>query len=73
LEVASLGPGSCFGEMAIFDGAPRSATARVARQAELLTLSGAALARAGRAHPALYETLLRVLSRRLREATDRLR
>ncbi|MBX3230976.1 MAG: Crp/Fnr family transcriptional regulator [Labilithrix sp.] len=68
-----LGPSMCFGEMALFEGMPRSATARALTPCRVLTLSGAAIARVGRAEPQIYEAFLRVLSKKLRDASQVLR
>jgi CRP/FNR family transcriptional regulator len=37
--LTTLGPGDFFGDMAIFEGAPRSATAVTTEEAELLVLA----------------------------------
>ncbi len=71
VTLATLRPPSCFGEMAIFDGAPRSASAVAATACRLLSLEGDAIRRAGRRDPSLYEALLRVMTQRLREAGAR--
>lgn len=72
-----LGPEDIFGEMAIVDGLPRSATARVAEDAELISLkkqdfeklckqeSGLALQ--------LIMNIVKVFSKRIREANDEYR
>lgn len=69
VALASLGPSSVFGEMAIFERAPRSATARAAAATRLLSLSRRDMARIGRENPDVYEAFLRVLSGRLRAAS----
>lgn len=69
--LAVLGPGDVFGELSLFDEAPRSADATVIEEAELLSLDDAALTEAVRAHPELAVSLLAVLSRRLRRANER--
>lgn len=69
--LAVLGPGDVFGELSLFDDAPRSADATVIEEAELLSLDDAALTEAARHHPDLALSLLRVLARRLRRANER--
>jgi CRP-like cAMP-binding protein len=63
-----LGTGSFFGEMALLDGAPRSAG--VVADGELLTLTigRSSFRKLLLAEPALMEALLRTLAARLREA-----
>lgn len=68
-----LGPSTCFGEMALFEGMPRSATAKALTECRVLTLSGDAIARVGRAEPQIYEAFLRVLSNKLRTTSAALR
>ena len=73
--IALLGPGSCFGEMALLDGEPRSATATAARASELLRVGRASLEGLSRRHPESREKFLRegvrVVSSRLRSANER--
>lgn len=69
--LAVLGPGDVFGELSLFDDAPRSADATAIEKVELLSLDNQALTEAVRAHPELATSLLRVLSRRLRLANER--
>lgn len=70
--IASFGPGFAFGEMAILDRAPRSAsvTAKTALECDLLKLED--FARLGETHPHIQIVLLRnlatALSGRLRKA-----
>lgn len=65
--LADLGPGSFFGEMALLLGERRSATVRVAIDAELWVLHKADLDALLRDHPSLGLTISRELSRRLQE------
>ena len=73
--IALHGPGSCFGEMAILDGEPRSATAVAARPTELLRVGRDELEAMFRRHPAAREEFLRegvgLVSSRLRSANER--
>lgn len=68
VELAVLGPGASFGEMALFDGHPRSATARALGpgRVRVLSVDRHVVSRLGRENPEIYEALLRALSERLR-------
>lgn len=72
-----LGPEDIFGEMAIVDGLPRSATARVAEEAELISLKKQDFEKLSAENPALALKLLgkisTVFSGRVREANDEYR
>lgn len=76
VEVASLGPGRAFGEMAVLDGEHRSATCRAAEDSILLTLSKEALDKMLEEHPRIGARVIRAiavsLSRRLRMAVGKL-
>jgi signal transduction histidine kinase len=73
--IALLGPGDSFGEMALLDGGPRSASAIASRRAKLLRVSRGGLDWLSRRHPGSREKFLRegvkVISRRLRSANER--
>ncbi|HSB19915.1 MAG TPA: Crp/Fnr family transcriptional regulator [Anaeromyxobacteraceae bacterium] len=73
LALASLGPGDFFGEMALLEGQPRSATAVVAEAARILELDEQAFADLLRGNGEVGLKLLRKLSARLRDATRRIR
>lgn len=68
--LAVLGEGDVFGELALFDEAPRSADAIANEAAELLCLDERDVHRAIADHPELAASLLRILGRRLRLAND---
>lgn len=72
-----LGPEDIFGEMAVIDGLPRSATARVAEDAELISLSKKSLETLCQDDPALalkiVRNIVRVFSKRVREANEEYR
>jgi len=72
-----LGPEDFFGEMAVIDGLPRSATARVAEDAELISLKKPDFEKLCQEDAALALKLLtniaKVFSRRVREANDEYR
>lgn len=72
-----LGPEDVFGEMAVIDGLPRSATARVAENAELISLKKKALESLCSADAALalklVSNIVRVFSKRVRESSEEYR
>lgn len=69
-----LGPEDIFGEMAVVDGLPRSATARVAEDAILISLKKKEYESLGASDPALAlklaNNIMRVFSKRVREVND---
>ena len=68
--VSLLGPGEYFGEMAIMDGQPRSATATAMSRTETIYLAREGFLRFLDQHPAAMKKIIVVLSQRLRAATD---
>jgi CRP-like cAMP-binding protein len=70
--LAEAGPGDFFGEIALFEGTARSATAITRSRARLLSLERADLMRIIEEMPGIAISLLQSLSRRVRELTDRL-
>lgn len=70
-----MGPGTVFGELAFFDGGPRSATLWADDAVDLLHLPLAAFERLAAWHPRIARELLldlgRVLSQRLRRAESK--
>ena len=64
--VAGVGPGGTFGEMALVDQSPRSATAVAQTECELLSIDRAALMAAIKAQPAFAVAMLRAHAERLR-------
>jgi CRP-like cAMP-binding protein len=72
-----LGPEDIFGEMAIIDGLPRSATARVAEDAELISLKKKDFESLCQQAPELalkmVMNIVGVFSKRVREANDEYR
>jgi CRP-like cAMP-binding protein len=66
-----LGPGAYFGDMAVFDGAPRSATIVAATPVRVLVIGGDRLRELVRDMPELAFDLLRVLVERVRNAEAR--
>ena len=72
-KLNEIGAGQCFGEMALLDGMPRVATVRALEDTECLVLSRWDFVAEMRTNPDIAVGMLPVLSRRLREADDRLR
>ena len=73
LMLQRVDPGGYFGEMALLDDQPRSATAVVSRDAELLTLSRKDLLAQLHDHPETVLSLLLTLSLRVRAADEKIR
>lgn len=65
--VAELGPGAYFGEMALIDGAPRSATVVATRETVCLVVPRRPFAKLLKEEPAISFALLRTLAARVRE------
>jgi small-conductance mechanosensitive channel/CRP-like cAMP-binding protein len=63
-EVATLGPGKFFGEMALMTGEPRTADVVAKVDSELLVVSHGAFHATLAAHPELAETVSRVIAER---------
>ena len=72
-----LGPEDIFGEMAVIDGLPRSATARVAEDAELISLKKKDLEKLCKEDASLalklVSNIVKVFSKRVREANEEYR
>ncbi|MDB5048869.1 MAG: transcriptional regulator, Crp/Fnr family [Fibrobacteres bacterium] len=66
--LASLKEGDFFGEMALLDGEPRSATVRAVEESRLLTIRREDFMSAMKKQPDLALTLLGEMSRRLRKS-----
>ncbi len=68
--------GDCFGEVALLDFGPRSASVRAEQDCSAIELTASSLAKVAKGQPAqfamIYMNLGRELSRRLREADERL-
>ncbi len=69
-EIAQFTPGDFFGEMSIFDNAPRSATCTAVRRTSLYSLSKTSFADIIERHP---QTALSLMYRMLNVTTQRLR
>lgn len=72
LIVRELTAGDIFGEMAIFEREPRSATARARGPARVLTLDKRAFLRRVHEDPSLAYSILRAMSHRIRSLTTEL-
>jgi len=72
--LARVGPGDFFGEMALFDRSPRSATIQADSDAVLLVLDRASLAKltevSPRAAAAFFQSLVLIFIERLRASGD---
>ena len=68
--IATLRPGDFFGELALLDGAPRSATATAVEQSETLALPRAIFSELLDSVPGLRDALLVGLARELRRVTN---
>ncbi|WP_035692888.1 cyclic nucleotide-binding domain-containing protein [Azospirillum halopraeferens] len=72
VEVARRHPGDCFGEIALIDGGPRSATVVAATPLRLFVLERTQFLDLVVPSPELLAKLMRELCRKLRDASDRL-
>jgi CRP/FNR family transcriptional regulator, cyclic AMP receptor protein len=70
LVLASFRPGSFFGEMAVFDGQPRSASARASQDASLICLPLRPIASLLDQHPDAARRFMGVIIQRLRAADE---
>lgn len=66
--IATLGPGDCLGEMNLLDDQPRSATAYVIEDSDVLLLDKSRLRCLIMSYPEISIGMLRSMSLRLREA-----
>ena len=71
-EVAELGPGDYFGELSLFDPAPRNATVTAVGAMSLVSLSRDAFLRALDEMPQIRDTLLHGMAHRIHELDARL-
>ena len=72
ITLATLGPGAIFGELAMLDGESRSASVEATENTELLALPAGDMRALIRSHPEMAEKLVIALTRRLREANERI-
>ena len=72
VKIADLGPGDHFGEMALIEGVPRSATAIADSQVEADVYDRKALKELVASDPEFAFTMLQEMSHRLRQIDERL-
>ena len=72
ITLANLGPGAIFGELAMLDGEARSASVEATEDTELLALPASDMRTLIREHSGMAEKLVVALTRRLREANERI-
>ena len=72
ITLAHFAPGEIFGEMAMFDGAPRSATVETTEATEVIAILNADMHRLLRAFPDISVKLIAALGQRLRDTNERL-
>jgi CRP-like cAMP-binding protein len=65
--LAILGPGALVGELAMIDGAPRSASVSAIRASKLRVVSRASFDAIAAKHPQIFRHLTTLLARRLRD------
>ena len=71
-RLAELRAGDCFGEMALLDGGPRSATARALEDTQCLVLSRWDFVAELRTSPHIAVAMLPIISKRLRDVDAKL-
>jgi NADH dehydrogenase len=69
-RLARIGPGECFGEMALVNESPRMATARTVTKVNLLSLDRATFNALFASHPPLRSMFQMLIDQRLRVAAD---
>jgi CRP/FNR family transcriptional regulator, cyclic AMP receptor protein len=72
VEIAANGPGDILGEMAVFDGAPRSASVAADGETTCLVLASWEFNAFLKAHPEAALELLPIVVKRFRETNDAL-
>lgn len=70
--LAILGPGSIVGELSMIDGTARSASVSALRDSKLSFISRATFEAFGRANPEMFQHLMVLLARRLRDTNSAL-
>jgi CRP-like cAMP-binding protein len=72
ITLASFGPGDIFGELAMFDDEKRSATVEAVDDVRAVAVLGPDMRRLLHRHPEISAKLLATVTRRLRDANERL-
>lgn len=72
ITLAHFAPGDIFGELAMFDAEPRSATVDVIEDTEVVAIPGREMQRLMREHPEIAVKLNAALAQRLRATNERL-
>jgi CRP/FNR family transcriptional regulator len=72
ITLAHFGAGDIFGELAMFDEEPRSATVDVIEEVEVVAIPGRDMQRLMREHPEIAVKLNAALAQRLRATNERL-
>ena len=72
VEIAENGPGDIMGEMAVFDGSPRSASVKAVAETSCLVLASWEFNSFLKAHPEAALELLPIVVKRFRETNDAL-
>lgn len=67
-ETVEIGPGEAFGELALLDGGPRTATVRMSSDGRVLVLTGPEFRELLRSVPEIAVRMLQVVGARLRAA-----
>jgi CRP/FNR family cyclic AMP-dependent transcriptional regulator len=73
IELASIGPGQMFGEMAFFDSKPRSAGAKATVDATVVVLPFSALNAQFQGFPQWLKAMVKTVNENLREANKRIK
>lgn len=73
IELATIGPGQMLGEMAFFDGRPRSASAKAVKEAEVIALPFASLNAQFKTFPEWLKAMVKTVNEHLRDANARIK
>lgn len=72
IDLITMEQGELFGEMALLDDKPRSATARAASDCTILEIDGAEFHKIVKKYPDIELKLLSILSKRVRQINDKI-